>query len=270
MSVDTHVTDGPERIGMAGVLEELGPIPCPTEGCDGVGQRIKLAGRAEIDVICEKCQVVADEHEHECERAARIENLLARSGMTPLLETWTLDTYRDACADPAGTASFGVAVKWIESYLNRSKANPCPNLWFYGPVGGGKTGLAWSIVRRLIDSEVKARFVHFPDLLDRMRESFNHDRPTHEAMYSGSVPVLAVDDVGAERSTPWAIEQLLLLVDRRHHRLLPTIFTSNYEPDDLAERLSSDDRTTGDRIVSRMMEGAVQHRINVSDRRLTS
>ena len=255
---------------MAAILEEVGPVPCPTEGCDGTGQRIRLSGRTDVDVICAKCQAEYEAQERQREHEARVEHLMLRSGVTPLLASWSFASFREACGDVSGLAALAEATTWADSYLARVKGKPHPNLWFYGPVGGGKTGLAWSIIRYLVEHEVEGRFVHFPDLLDRMRESFAQKRPTHEAMSAGSVPVLAVDDVGAERMTPWAIEQLLLLVDRRRHRLLPTIFTSNYEPDELAGRLDTSEGQTGERIVSRMIQGATQHRVVAPDRRLAS
>jgi DNA replication protein DnaC len=261
-----------ERLGTSedferSIIEQVGPCPCPTEGCDGSGLLVRI-GQSEISVICEKCQREADEREEQRRHAERIEYLLARSGMTPLLATWTLASYAATFRDTAGQEALGRANAWIEMYLRRSREHPCPNLLIFGEVGTGKTGMAWGIIRRLIDAEVEARFVNFPDLLDKMRDSFSHQRPTHEAMNVGQVPVLAVDDVGAERGTPWAIEQLLLLVDRRRQRLLPTIFTSNYDPDDLAERLGSEEEFTGRRIVSRMIQGSLQHRIVAPDRRL--
>jgi DNA replication protein DnaC len=188
--------------------------------------------------------------------------------MTPLLATWTLESYAAAFPDEAGRKALDQAHAWLDLYLNRSRQRPCPSLLIFGEVGAGKTGMAWGIIRRLIEAEIEARFVNFPDLLDKMRDSFRHNRPTHEAMNVGQVPVLAVDDVGAERGTPWAIEQLLLLVDRRRQRLLPTIFTSNYDPADLADRLGPQDEFTGRRIVSRMIQGSIQHRIVAPDRRL--
>jgi DNA replication protein DnaC len=254
---------------VAGILEEIGPVPCPTEDCDGTGQRIKIAGRTEIDVICAKCQREYDQRERVREHEQRVEHLMLRSGKTPLLASWSLDTFRESCGDEPGLAALAVATRWAHDYLIRRKGQSYPNLWLYGPVGGGKTGLAWGVVRLLIEHEVEARFVHLPDLLEQMRDAFAQKRPTHEAMYAGSVPVLAVDDVGAERTTPWAIEQLLLLVDRRRHRLLPTIFTSNYEPDELAERLDTSEGQTGERIVSRMIQGATQYLVAAPDRRLT-
>lgn len=271
VSAATPAPDAPEKLDFE-IVKLLGPAPCPTEDCDGTGSQVELpseGGRVVIDVICEKCQRESDERDEQRQHEERVEDLMRRSGRTPLLETWSLESYASAFPDEPGRLALDMAGRWIESYLNRSRERACPSLLIFGPVGGGKTGIAWGIVRRLIECEIEARFVNFPELLDNMRESFAHQRPTYEAMNAGSISVLAVDDVGAERATPWAVEQLLLLVDRRRQRLLPTIFTSNYEPDELADRLGAQEQVTGERIVSRMIQGSIQHRIEAPDRRLT-
>jgi DNA replication protein DnaC len=244
------------------IVERLEDIPCPLCGKPG-GWRARILDFVQ-DMACAECVRLAEVRGEEEERRERIERWLnERSGMTPMLAEWTLDTYPQ---DKEGKALLGKARKWVLLYLNDRRR--APNLLMWGPVGGGKTGLAWGIIRCLIEEhEVRARLVNFPELLDRMRDSFKAGGPTHEAFGAGTVPVLALDDVGAERMTAWAVEQLLILVDRRKQRLLPTIFTSNFTPQQLTQRF--EDEVTGQRIVSRMRENAVVLEVEAKDRRLT-
>jgi hypothetical protein len=53
----------------------------------------------------------------------------------------------------------------------------------------------------------------------------------------------------------------------RYERCLPTCYISNYDPDDLADRLGRDDTVIADRIVSRMIDGSIQHRVCADNRR---
>jgi DNA replication protein DnaC len=76
-----------------------------------------------------------------------------------------------------------------------------------------------------------------------------------------------IDDLGAQYSTPWALEQIYLLVDSRYQHRRPIVATSNLNPEELAEQLSSfrqegalpvgaerDPNQLGWRIVSRLIE----------------
>ena len=43
-----------------------------------------------------------------------------------------------------------------------------------------------------------------------------------------TAPFLALDDLGAENSTPWAEEKLYQIIVHRHNARLPTVITANY------------------------------------------
>jgi DNA replication protein DnaC len=186
--------------------------------------------------------------------------------MTPMMRQWSRHTYP---RDRGGEEALGRALAWARVFLDADPArDQMTNLVIFGEVGGGKTGLAWSVLRFLIEEHlVGGRFVIFPDLLALMKESFDHHVPFDAYINLGRAPVLVVDDVGAERPTEWAVSQLLTLVDRRFQRNLPTIYTSNYEPHALVKRLGRDDKVLGARIVSRMVGGSTQIRVGAPDRR---
>jgi len=64
-------------------------------------------------------------------------------------------------------------------------------------------------------------------------------------------PVLVLDDLGADRATPWSLSQLLRLMHHRSHNSLPTIITSNLKPDEIREHCMHDER-----LVQRLAGGA--------------
>ena len=78
--------------------------------------------------------------------------------------------------------------------------------------------------------------------------------------------MLALDDLGAERPTDFARDELATLVEHRYMQGLPTIVTS-YPPSKLAARLGHDDPEVGQRLVSRLTDDAVQIRFIGPDRR---
>jgi DNA replication protein DnaC len=82
-------------------------------------------------------------------------------------------------------------------------------------------------------------FVVVPDLLDHLRAAFG---PTSDVSYDElfenvrSAPLLILDDLGTQSSTPWAKEKLFQLLNARYNARLPTVITTNCVLSDLDER----------------------------------
>jgi DNA replication protein DnaC len=178
----------------------------------------------------------------------------------PRRRSWSFASYP---TDSEARRVVGVARRWMTSERLAGA-----NLIVVGAVGAGKTGLAWSIVRELVDDGASGLFVNARDLLAELRDSYRSGAEASLFTRAMAVPVLVLDDLGAERPTAWAVEQLARLVDARYTRLVPTVVTSNLEPDALLRHLAVDgDVASGQRIVSRLCEGATQIRIAAADRR---
>ena len=97
--------------------------------------------------------------------------------------------------------------------------------------GCGKTHLAVSIinVRRRLGQP--ALFASVPTLLDHLRAAFSPDSLTgYDELFEQvkTVPLLVLDDLGAERSTQWAEEKLYQLIVHRQDSRLPTVITGLY------------------------------------------
>jgi DNA replication protein DnaC len=52
-------------------------------------------------------------------------------------------------------------------------------------------------------------------------------------------PLLVLDDLGTQSSTPWAQEKLFQILNHRYNTRLPTVITSNYSPEEIDLRLRS-------------------------------
>lgn len=243
------------------ILETLGEVPCSTPGCEGTGYQQRIIDRV-LTMPCPSCAAAAEQQQAEEERAHQASLLLDRAGGTPRLLEFSLDSYPD---DPRHAEVKKVVLGWRDVVLESPRR--APNLLLYGPVGGGKTGLMWPVVVSFCEHLVSARLVDFPALLDQMREAYAKKVPFDKFSDLGKVPVLVLDDIGAEKPTEWARAQLLSLVNTRYERLLPTAYISNYKPNKLVERLGQDDLVIGERIVSRMMENATQKHVDSPDLR---
>ncbi|NLM41672.1 MAG: ATP-binding protein [Firmicutes bacterium] len=108
-----------------------------------------------------------------------------------------------------------------------------------GPSGTGKTHLAAAIANELRE-KFSVAFVYVPTLLEQMRLSNVPLEPLLNA------DLLIMDDLGTDRATDWVVERLLIIVDGRLNNLKPTVFTTNYDLQDLDARV-------GMRVASRII-----------------
>jgi DNA replication protein DnaC len=111
-----------------------------------------------------------------------------------------------------------------------------------GPSSSGKTHLAAAIANECISQGKAAFFISTPDLLDRLRSAYS---PASEMPYDEffdqvrSAPLLILDDLGAQTSTPWAKEKLDQLLNYRFNRELPTVIVIITPVEELDDRLRS-------------------------------
>jgi DNA replication protein DnaC len=84
-----------------------------------------------------------------------------------------------------------------------------------------------------------AAYASTPDLLRFVRRGIAGGGADERLDALMEVELLVLDDLGAERMTPWADEQLFVLLNARYLAERPTVLTSNERPDALPARLHS-------------------------------
>ncbi len=207
---------------------------CPLGLCDGSGFIVDEATNTASDCPC---------------RAARIASARTRSleGRIPRrYQGVSFD--RPPVSDLARTAPDQVRsvrryVKAIEANLDAGRG-----MWIQGDVGTGKTTLAMLVSKAALDAGRSVAIYSLPRLLNLLREAMNSDAGLLDFMDRlTAVDLLHVDDLGAEKSSDWVLEQLYSIVNARYESERAIIATTNLMPDELSQAL-------GQRTVSRLVE----------------
>ncbi len=112
-----------------------------------------------------------------------------------------------------------------------------------GSYGTGKSHLAAAIANHVVqDHRMQVYFAVAPDLLHHLRGAYApNSTVTYDERFEQirSVYLLVIDDLGAEQSTPWAVEKLYQIFNHRYNNNLPTVVTSNSDLDNLDPRIRS-------------------------------
>ncbi len=99
-----------------------------------------------------------------------------------------------------------------------------------GGAGVGKTYLLCAFLHELIFRHgVPAQFRDFFHLLSDLRSGYSQDKPEFELIQPlVDVEILAIDELGKGRNTPWEQNILDVIISHRYNSKKTTLFTSNY------------------------------------------
>ena len=116
---------------------------------------------------------------------------------------------------------------------------PCGTLYksnigllLFGDVGTGKSFFAGCIANALLDQDVPVLMTNFPTILNRLTGMFSEDRSEFIASFD-EYDLLIIDDLGVERSTEYAMEQMFFVIDSRYRSRRPMIITTNLKLSEL-------------------------------------
>jgi DNA replication protein DnaC len=122
-------------------------------------------------------------------------------------------------------------------------------LWFMGPVGTGKTTLAMLVSKAALKAGRSVAIYSLPRLLNEIRDTHRAERSHLDLLDRlTAVDLLHIDDVGAERTTDWVLEELYSIVNARYEDQRSIVITTNIlDREALCEQIT-------ERTVSRLTE----------------
>jgi DNA replication protein DnaC len=213
---------------------------CAYDQCDGSGFLFDEEKRTSRPCPCRPARIAR-------RRAAALEARLPKR-------------YRDVAFDREPMLSIerenAVVVGEVRRYIRSigAQLDEGRGMWFTGTPGTGKTTLAMLISRAAIEADRTVAIYSLPRLLSMLRDTFDES-----SRYSlgdlierlSTVDLLHVDDVGAEQSSPWVLEQLYTIVNSRYEEGRAIVLTTNLADagGDAALR-----EQIGERTVSRIYE----------------
>lgn len=103
-------------------------------------------------------------------------------------------------------------------------------LLFWGNVGRGKTFSAACIANQLIENNIPVMMTSFAKIVD---DVFSVQDKSEYFKEFSRFKLLIIDDLGTERDTNYAMEQVYKVIDDRYKNNLPMIITTNLSVNDL-------------------------------------
>ena len=174
--------------------------------------------------------------------------------------------YRDVAFDrPPVTEIDPRVVAATRRFADRSTSSSTPGagLWFMGPVGTGKTTLAMLVSKAALKAGRSVAIYSLPRLLNEIRDTHRAER-SHVDLLDRltAVDLLHIDDVGAERTTDWVLEELYSIVNARYEDQRSMVITTNIlDREALCEQIT-------ERTVSRLTEMCDELPLLGHDRRM--
>ena len=123
-------------------------------------------------------------------------------------------------------------VKRFDEMLKESQG-----LLFYGEVGTGKSFAAGCIANALLENTQSVIMTSFVEIVQSLSSNFGNKRDDESALMRDLMQpeLLILDDLGAERSTDYAVEKVFNIIDSRCRERKPMILTTNLTLSDMKQ-----------------------------------
>lgn len=131
-------------------------------------------------------------------------------------------------------------IEYLTDFIDNFKKNKNQKgLYLSGSFGTGKTYMIAAMFNEVAKVGVKSAIIYWPEFLRSLKGSFGTDF-NEKFDYIKKVPLLLIDDIGAENVTSWSRDEILgPILQYRMLEELPTFFTSNFTIDQLESHFAN-------------------------------
>lgn len=231
-----EVTEKVTEKVLASIADSAGSLPDDYIGSDGLLYCGQCNTRKEREIIWfdgkpkkvpVMCKCRAEEERLKKEQMQKEEEMrsIQRAKVSSMMD----DTFRTACfanyqIRNGNERHLKVAKKYCIEFSKMYERNQ--GLLFWGTVGTGKSYIAACIANYLLEANTSVVMTSFVRILQEM-QGFDREREETFTNKLNSVKLLIIDDLGAERSTDYALEKVYGIIDNRYRAKKPLILTTN-------------------------------------------
>ena len=178
-----------------------------------------------------------------CQLLRRRVQLYSRAGIPAVLAQANFENFLPC--NESQHRSKETALHFVTQF---AKGNEMKGFVLSGPVGSGKTHLlAASLAHLTLEKGVETQYVEISFLYAEIRRGFQAGKSGGEIIQPLSeIEVLAIDEIGKGRGSPFEVETLDELIARRYNAGRVTLFATNYSllPERRTVRSASGYRST--------------------------
>lgn len=203
---------------------------------------LNMVKRPYIPCKCESERLRKDEEARDREeQRKRINDLRRLCFADKAMQEWTF-----ANDDMSNEKLTKALQNYVENFPELMKQGK--GLLLYGHCGTGKTYSACEVANALIDKGYSVLVTNFAKVLNDLQATFEKQDYID---YLNQNDLLIIDDLGIERDTPFAREQVYNIIDARYRAGLPMIITTNLTMDKVKSTQDIDNMRIYDRILER-------------------
>lgn len=191
---------------------------------------------------CAAEKKAAEEEEYKRREFEQKVNELRRMGFPEAdMRNWTFSN-----DDLTNEKITKAAQRYVDNFSELRKSGK--GLLLYGNTGTGKTYTACEIANALIDKGYPVLVTNFARILNTLQGTFEKQEYVDSF---NRYQLLVIDDLGIERDTAYAKEQVFNIIDSRYRSGLPMVITTNLTMEKIKNPEDIENRRIYDRILER-------------------